>query len=76
MSLLTYGTVCLVQFEISTAVWTLLNPNLKLAFLNKLLLTVHASHMVITAPTNSLMLHMARYKFYLFTYLFIFNYVH
>ena len=68
MSPPTHGTVCLVLFAIVT-IFVLLNLNLKRTYLNKLLLTVHTSHIVVTAPTNSFLLHTARYKFYLLTYL-------
>ena len=45
-----------------------LNLNLKRTYLNELSLTVHTSHVVVIAPTNSFELHTARYKFYLLIY--------
>jgi len=45
------------------------NPNLKCTFLNKLLLTLLASHVVVTAHMNSFVLHAPLYKLYLPTYL-------
>ena len=68
MSPPTHGTVCLVLFAIVT-IFLLLNLNLKRTYLNKLLFTLHTSHIVVTALTNSFLLHTARYKFNLLTYL-------
>ena len=64
---LTHGTV---QFPVPLAIVTVcvfLNHNSKPTYLNKLLLTVHISHIVIIAPTNSFVLRTASYMFYLLT---------
>jgi len=42
----------------------MVNLNLKHTFLNKLLLTVHTSHIVFTASTNRFVVHTAHYKLY------------
>ena len=56
--------------EIILTICVLLNLNLKRTYLNELLHTVHTSHILVTAPTNSLVLHTARVSFtYLLTYL-------
>ena len=46
----------------------LINLNLKRTYLNKLLLTVNTSHVVVIAPTDSFVLHTARNKFCSLTY--------